>query len=319
MHFFGLLIYIIFTLLVLFVDFIKDFYLLAFSLSNIITVGVSIFLFYPLVIFFVLEFSSSEIKHKKNIFTKHASMSASIAVSLGLIGTFIGLVDMIGGISSALNGNVTDFEEKMNQMLSSIGVSLTSMSFAFVTSILGIAASTVISFATTFMSQRFELLDATYTESEHVGSINNSFHPSIVEQKKLIEDIKFILDKNIVSGNNDISDSLRVIQKEITTFLSHNEILNKELLSSLSHQKNIECKLDDIYSGINEFHLSMELLLKNSLETSLKSHKSISENLRGNEKILLDVNDRVEINNKTLSSLHSIVFNMLDKIKKVFK
>lgn len=72
-------------------------------------------------------------------------------VSLGLVGTFLGLVDMIAGIAKALGGEDSDFSARMALLLEAIASSLGAMSFAFMTSILGVGISAYSMIAGTFV------------------------------------------------------------------------------------------------------------------------------------------------------------------------
>ncbi|WP_275076812.1 hypothetical protein [Providencia rettgeri] len=98
---------------------------------------------YPLAIFLCHKIFKKK-SHQNYIFlTNQTKLSASVTVSLGLIGTFIGLTGMITAISASLSGE-GDVAEKMNAMISSISMALDSMSFAFLTSILGVSISVLL-------------------------------------------------------------------------------------------------------------------------------------------------------------------------------
>ncbi len=73
-------------------------------------------------------------------------------LSLGLIGTFSGMVDMTAGFSNALSGNHADLTAKMAALLNAISGSLGFMSYAFMSSILGIGLSAFSLVAATFVS-----------------------------------------------------------------------------------------------------------------------------------------------------------------------
>ncbi|HDC1342934.1 TPA: hypothetical protein O7V46_005101, partial [Escherichia coli] len=70
-------------------------------------------------------------------------IAASVAVSVGLIGTFQGLTAMVSAIASSMGGE-GDMSEKMGSMLSAISSALSAMSYAFLTSILGVAVSVLL-------------------------------------------------------------------------------------------------------------------------------------------------------------------------------
>ncbi|WIE08662.1 MULTISPECIES: hypothetical protein [Providencia] len=98
---------------------------------------------YPLVIFLFHRLFNKNKKSNYTLLSNQTKLSASVTVSLGLIGTFIGLTGMITAISASLGGE-GDVSEKMNAMISSISMALNSMSFAFLTSILGVSISVLL-------------------------------------------------------------------------------------------------------------------------------------------------------------------------------
>lgn len=98
---------------------------------------------YPLIIFLFHRLFNKNKQSNYTLLSNQTKLSASVTVSLGLIGTFIGLTGMITAISASLGGE-GDISEKMNAMISSISMALNSMSFAFLTSILGVSISVLL-------------------------------------------------------------------------------------------------------------------------------------------------------------------------------
>lgn len=98
---------------------------------------------YPLIIFLFHRVFNKNNQSNYTLLSNQTKLSASVTVSLGLIGTFIGLTGMITAISASLGGE-GDISEKMNAMISSISMALNSMSFAFLTSILGVSISVLL-------------------------------------------------------------------------------------------------------------------------------------------------------------------------------
>ncbi|TOD19776.1 hypothetical protein CGJ69_24615, partial [Vibrio parahaemolyticus] len=77
------------------------------------------------------------------------------AVSLGLIGTFQGLTAMVSSIAASMGGE-GDLSEKMGSMIGAISQALSAMSYAFLTSILGVAVSVLLILSLNFWSFRFK-------------------------------------------------------------------------------------------------------------------------------------------------------------------
>ncbi|EEK8073162.1 hypothetical protein G3173_004742, partial [Salmonella enterica subsp. enterica serovar Javiana] len=108
-----------------------------------ITYACGFLLIFPFVIFlchFVFKLKS---RKYYSLLATQTKLSASVAVSLGLIGTFIGLTDMVSAIAGSLGGD-GDISAKMGAMIGSISSALSAMAFAFLTSILGVAVSVLL-------------------------------------------------------------------------------------------------------------------------------------------------------------------------------
>ncbi|WP_370602689.1 MULTISPECIES: hypothetical protein [Citrobacter freundii complex] len=108
-----------------------------------ITYACGFLLVFPFVIFlchFVFKLKS---RKYYSLLATQTKLAASVAVSLGLIGTFIGLTDMVSAIAGSLGGD-GDISAKMGAMIGSISSALSAMAFAFLTSILGVAVSVLL-------------------------------------------------------------------------------------------------------------------------------------------------------------------------------
>ena len=108
-----------------------------------ITYACGFLLIFPFIIFlchFVFKLKS---RKYYSLLATQTKLAASVAVSLGLIGTFIGLTDMVSAIAGSLGGD-GDISAKMGAMIGSISSALSAMAFAFLTSILGVAVSVLL-------------------------------------------------------------------------------------------------------------------------------------------------------------------------------
>lgn len=132
-------------------EFIKTTFNLAPEIAYMITVAYV----YPLLVFILCFFMKNSRIANVVYFRSQVDLASTLAVSFGLIGTFIGLAEMIGGIAAGM-GAEGDFATKMNSLLTAISSALDSMSFAFLTSILGIGASSTILFCSNYMASYFK-------------------------------------------------------------------------------------------------------------------------------------------------------------------
>ncbi|TOD05436.1 hypothetical protein CGJ72_24345, partial [Vibrio parahaemolyticus] len=110
----------------------------ALMLAPELSIGMFTLYFYPLVLAIVLlVFRKKDVSHGQ-LLSKQTNIAASVAVSLGLIGTFQGLTAMVSSIAASMGGE-GDLSEKMGSMIGAISQALSAMSYAFLTSILGVA------------------------------------------------------------------------------------------------------------------------------------------------------------------------------------
>lgn len=161
---------------------------------------------YPLIIFLFHRLCNKNKQSNYILLSNQTKLSASVTVSLGLIGTFIGLTGMITAISASLGGD-GDISEKMNAMISSISMALNSMSFAFLTSILGVSISVLLLVSLNFFhffyqkeSKKIKEKTATYTEE-----LNN-----IQETLNTLQKVNINIAQKVISTseNNDLANEI---------------------------------------------------------------------------------------------------------------
>lgn len=155
MKYIGYLLFILIFVCVFFVQSAKVFFIDSFELAPEITVLVSVCYIYIVFLTIILSLFPRLLTDRIAVYDSHIKMTCSVMVSLGLVGTFLGLVDMISGIGAALSGEESDFGKRMAALLGAISTSLGAMSFAFMTSILGVGVSAYSLVAATFVSTSF--------------------------------------------------------------------------------------------------------------------------------------------------------------------
>ncbi len=131
----------------------------------------------------------------RKFFNSQVTLASTLCVSLGLIGTFIGLASMVASISSGMNAD-GDFSSKINTLLLSIGTSLDAMSLAFLTSILGVGASTILSVSCNYLAFFYKDTENEYQPSVQGG--NAVDHPQAgvasIDSPEIAEAINKALD-----------------------------------------------------------------------------------------------------------------------------
>ncbi|MCL0021120.1 hypothetical protein MKT11_018855 [Providencia rettgeri] len=199
---------------------------------------------YPLIIFLCHKiFKKNQLSHYVFL-SNQTKLSASVSVSLGLIGTFIGLTGMITAISASLSGD-GDVSEKMNAMISSISMALNSMSFAFLTSILGVSVSVLLLVSLNFFNffyQKENKKSKAKTSTIHTEELNK-----IQETLSNLQDVNINIAQKIVSipENNELTN-------QITTHLLTLSTTAQENLTVLRSIKNAD---DDWKIKLNDYLL----------------------------------------------------------------
>ncbi|MEX6151813.1 hypothetical protein AB6G46_02165 [Providencia hangzhouensis] len=180
---------------------------------------------YPLVIFLFHRLFNKNKKSNYTLLSNQTKLSASVTVSLGLIGTFIGLTGMITAISASLGGE-GDVSEKMNAMIPSISMALNSMSFAFLTSILGVSISVLLLVSLNFFhffyqkeNKKTQQQSANYSEElNHIQETLNTLQKvniniaqkmiSVTENNELATDIS----SHLLALSSTAQEHLEVLQ-----------------------------------------------------------------------------------------------------------
>ncbi|HGB5296749.1 TPA: hypothetical protein ACIVOJ_004834, partial [Salmonella enterica subsp. diarizonae serovar 61:l,v:z35] len=142
-------------------------------------------------------------KYKK-VIASQTKLAASVSVSLGLIGTFQGLTAMVSSIAKSMGGS-SDMAEKMNSMLNAIASALSAMSYAFLTSILGVAVSVLLLLSLNFWMFYFKdnvenkekkrKVNIAYDQRVHVllVSLNDILERQLEIEKKILQSNEKIL------------------------------------------------------------------------------------------------------------------------------
>ncbi|NUW70133.1 MotA/TolQ/ExbB proton channel family protein [Vibrio coralliilyticus] len=279
MYFIGLFIYAMAIFVTYYVDSAKEFFISSLELAPEITVLVSICLLYPLVLFFMLFVKKDKVSARQ-MFNKHSSMCSSIAVSLGLIGTFLGLVGMISSISGAFGEPSADFSKQMGTLLSSISESLASMSFAFSTSVLGVSVSSVIVIASTFLEQKF-IINKSMDVSE--GDAHSS------------KDIAYLREKVQVLTNEVNEQQLLSIENNLTNM----DILIELRKLNDNTAPTLEGRLSQLIKSSENLHQE----LYGSIDVLVKNEESGTRKLEEIKEAMLYSNILLEKNSEKFESV----------------
>lgn len=275
MHFLGLIFYILTAACYFLFPAIKNMVNQAAFLAPQITYACGVLFVLPLLLFLTHWVFRLKARKYYTLLATQTKLAASVAVSLGLIGTFMGLTDMVSAISGSLGGE-GDLAAKMGAMISSISSALTAMSFAFLTSILGVTVSVLLLVSLNFWEFYYETENNAEKMSGNIPSENEL--NALLNRITLLEEI-----------NTNIANKLIYIPEntELTELLVvNNNAMAENLIQINTTIKNIE-KITKAFTEISDSALV-------SINTSLMDVNQ--SNMVANEKIVTGNEHLMELN-----------------------
>jgi EAL domain-containing protein (putative c-di-GMP-specific phosphodiesterase class I) len=300
MHFVGIFLYISSVIVSVSFEASRTFFLTTYALAPEIMILIIIGYFYPLMVFVFAYFSGQQ-KNSKAFFQSQAFLASTLCVSLGLIGTFFGLSEMVASISAGMNAE-GDFNVKISSLLDSIGSSLDAMSLAFLTSILGVAASVLILVSCNYLALYFKdkevsagtigAYGVTYSESSSMNAedLSNAIHRSF-------SPIFSALSAS-VEGNNEVQ---RTLSNKLDDFMlkqssrlnegfdhmsTYAEKIIEQMTLSNTHLASLQTTYENSNSQYNaqtqDFHQQLSQIadFSSKIATDLKQEASSSEAVR---------------------------------------
>lgn len=288
MYFLGLIFYVLTATCYLLFPAIKNMVNQAAFLAPQITYACGLLFILPLLLFLTHIVFRLKARRYYVLLATQTKLAASVAVSLGLIGTFMGLTDMVSAIAGSLGGE-GDLAAKMGAMISSISSALTAMSFAFLTSILGVAVSVLLLVSLNFWEF--------YYETENNAEKTPGKAPSEDELHALLNRIMLL--------------------EEINTNLANKLVCipdNTNLAELLAVNSNT---LAENLSQINTTIKSIEVITKAFTETSDNALVSINTSLMDVNQNNMVTNEKIIASNERLMDLNIGISTLLTLMKKI--
>ncbi|EAS5422536.1 hypothetical protein D9A01_17755 [Salmonella enterica] len=275
MYFLGLVFYILTAVCYLLFPAIKNMVNQAAFLAPQITYACGVLFILPLLLFLTHWVFRLKARKYYALLATQTKLAASVAVSLGLIGTFMGLTDMVSAISGSLGGE-GDLAAKMGAMISSISSALTAMSFAFLTSILGVTVSVLLLVSLNFWEFYYETENNAGKNPEKVPS-ENELH-ALLNRITLLEEINTNIANKLVyiPENTDLSELLLV----------NSNTMAENLLQINTTVKNIE-KVTKAFAEVSDNAL---VSINASLMDVNQSNMVASERIIAGNEHLMDLN-----------------------------
>ena len=256
MHYIGYIIYALVIASFFLVEAVYDLVAVSFDLATEITVACIVIAFYPPLNFFYFQVRGLSDKISYERYCSVATTSGNTVVSLGLIGTFIGLTQMIEKIAGAIGQEGGSIDEQIALIMTAIGESLSAMSFAFLTSIMGVAASIMIFCATIYFKTFFDKVG----EHDELNYSNEAMEARIANIEEDSNKLRKFVNR-VINSNID--------RKELASIVISNTLQVKALTESsgkLSTSVTSQAEINTaLITAINELNLSVQDIKKNQL------------------------------------------------------
>ncbi|EAB2200407.1 hypothetical protein IRR91_002917 [Salmonella enterica] len=275
MYFLGLIFYILTAVCYLLFPAIKNMVNQAAFLAPQITYACGVLFILPLLLFLTHWVFRLKARKYYVLLATQTKLAASVAVSLGLIGTFMGLTDMVSAISGSLGGE-GDLAAKMGAMISSISSALTAMSFAFLTSILGVTVSVLLLVSLNFWEFYYETENNAEKMSGNIPSENEL--NALLNRITLLEEINTNIANKLIyiPENTELAELLVV----------NNNAMAENLIQINTTIKNIE-KITKAFTEISDSAL---VSINTSLMDVNQSNMVASEKIVAGNEHLMDLN-----------------------------
>ncbi|EBK4512692.1 hypothetical protein DMU17_24185, partial [Salmonella enterica] len=299
MYLFGMFSYVIIVLSYVMFPAIKNMLTQAVLLAPQITYACGVLFLFPLIIFLCHFFLKMKARKGYILLATQTKLAASVAVSLGLIGTFIGLTDMVSSIAGSLGGD-GDMAEKMGAMIASISSALNAMSFAFLTSILGVSVSVLLLINLNFWGFFYseDIKDKSNKNSDladrlaGIEKINTEISGKLISVpentdatnliifalKEVIAEAKLLNEKteNIYRLNNETKEQNAVLYKEFFHMLELSNVeqrdFNMDLYAKLKNIADEGCDIKTLFTLYIDRNNEQQNILLDKL-TKYENHK----------------------------------------------
>jgi EAL domain-containing protein (putative c-di-GMP-specific phosphodiesterase class I) len=327
MHYFGLFMVVASLGMVVLVPSIREMVASGYSLAPEITLLTFIGFFYPIFLYLYALIRKNPFV-SRDFFKSQVMLASSICVSLGLMGTFIGLAQMVSSIATGMN-TTGDFSTKITALLAAIGQSLDSMSLAFVTSIIGVGASMVLVVACNYIGLYFpeEQAKKSADDEEALRSKGPVFDPDVLSNK-LAAAITSSLDYGQIDMLAGTVNQGNKIQSEILESLLRLEKLGVESVQ-VSPQLSVPPELIERFAYQDAMtSKTLELIgkLDNSYTESIRTLSDNLKNVSGIYDRLIDevsvigsslnrITHAVEVQENSSTELRSFIKNLVDTQK----
>lgn len=202
-----------------------------------------------------------------------------LLVMLGLLGTFVGMVDTLKGAVVALEGS-----NELEAIRAGLAAPIEGLGLAFGTSVAGVAGSAMLGLLST-LSRRERLQSSQLLDTKIGGALRN-FSGS--HQQKLA-----------FQAIQDQAQALPAVAEQLSNLANNLEKMGERIGENLLfNQEQFQGGISKLYQGLNE---SVDLSLKSSLVESAQLINSSIQPMA--EKTLSQLNNTVEVTQQKLADM----------------
>ncbi|MGR5365893.1 hypothetical protein [Photobacterium damselae] len=271
----------------------------SYRLATTITIGCFVLAAYPPLLLMYYMIRGLKNKNTEDHFAEIVKMTSATVVSLGLVGTFIGLTQMITKISSAISYKGKSMEDQVQHVMSAIGASLDSMSFAFLTSVMGVASAVIITCAATYFREFFktpidqevvgidsltEKVEELEESSKNIFSILNRFTSVSVDRNELA---------SLVISNSLQTRELAKIISELNTESTNKVEIDKKLIEALSESNRAMAAIEGVMGDAKSFANTIAGKVGEIAEDGEALRKSVDAMKRSREQMLTAIASQI--------------------------
>lgn len=271
MHYLGYIIYALVVSSFFFVDAVKDLIVVSYELATEITVACIAIAFYPPLKFFYYHIRGFNDKVSYERYCSVSTTCGNTVVSLGLIGTFIGLTQMIEKIAGAIGQEGGSIDEQIALIMTAIGESLGAMSFAFLTSIMGVGASVMIFCASIYFKMFFDKVGANDQTNLSDEAIDERIKSIELDNQKLRSFLNRIVNSNIDRKELASIVISNTLQVKALTEASGN------LIKAINSQDNVNSELKEALADFSSSIQNMSQNQKDLLKYSAGNYEKLSK------------------------------------------
>lgn len=295
MHYIGYLIYAAVIASYFLAPAVTSLINMSVELATEIAVACIVIAFYPPLYFLFLQITGKRDQVSFERFCSISQTSGNTVVSLGLIGTFVGLTQMIEKIAGAIGGEGGSIDEQIALIMAAIGESLNAMSFAFLTSVMGVAGSVMIFCAGIYFRMYFDKRD----DSEDISDEAMEARISAIEEDN--KKIRRFMNR-VITANID--------RKELASIVVSNTLQVKALTEAtgkLATSIESQCEMNqDVTAGLKalqEHVAKMEQNQEALMKYEAGSYKVLAQLSEMTNQMTVSEKDRTDKTNKAIDAI----------------